>query len=303
MDMTRYVNTFGKYLRERYGEKVHKLSLNAVRSCPNRDGTKGIGGCIFCNNESFSPGSSKKTDQSIKLQIAKGRQEVQERTGAKKFLGYFQSYSNTYGDLSYLKQVWDTTLSEPDMVGLSIGTRPDCLPEEVLDILGQYQQKGYEIWLELGLQSSNDATLARINRGHTFADYVDGVTRARKHGLKVCTHLIMGLPGEKPSDILTSFRQALGYGLDAVKIHPLHIVKGTQLARQWKHGEVQELTMEEYTDNLVKIIQLAPKDLVFHRLTGSGERDYLLAPDWVMHKWLVLNNLYKKLGNDCLTYN
>ena len=293
MDMTRFVNTFGRYLRQKHGEKVHKLSVNASFTCPNRDGTKGIGGCTFCNNASFSPNSTESGE--IADQISNAKEKVIARTGAKKFIAYFQSYSNTYGSPEELKRFYDEALSQPDMIGLAVGTRPDCVPEPVLELLATYQNAGYEVWLELGLQSSFDETLRTINRGHGFAEYVDAVQRAKKHGLKICTHLIMGLPGEEPEDTLTSFDKVIELGVDAIKVHPLHIVKGTQLARQWRKGEVRELTMESYTDVLAKIVRRAPEHLLFHRLTGSGEHQYLLSPDWAGKKWQTLGMLYKKL--------
>lgn len=295
--MTRFVNTFGRYLRQKYGEKVHKLSVNASFTCPNRDGTKGIGGCTFCNNASFSPASTQSGE--IADQISNAKEKVIARTGANKFIAYFQSYSNTYGSPADLKRYYDEALLQPNVIGLAVGTRPDCVPEPVLELLASYQEKGYEVWLELGLQSSFDKTLETINRGHDFAAYVDAVQRAKKHGLKLCTHLIMGLPGEKPKDTLISFDKVVKLGVDAIKVHPLHIVKGTQLARQWRKGEVKELTMEAYTDVLAEIIRRAPEHLLFHRLTGSGERQYLLSPEWVSKKWDVLGTLYKKLDVDC----
>ena len=301
MDMTRYVNTFGCYLQKQFGEKVHKVSVNASFTCPNRDGTKGIGGCTFCNNESFSPGSTKAG--SIAEQIRQAKSVVSARTGAKKFIAYFQSYSNTYGSPEELKNYYDEALSQPEVIGLAVGTRPDCVPEPVLELLADYQQQGYEVWLELGLQSSFDHTLERINRGHTYQDYEDAVIRAKQYGLKLCTHLIVGLPGEQPKDTLISYQKVIDLGIDAIKVHPLHIVKSTQLARQWRNGEVQELTMDVYTDVLAEIIRRAPDNLLFHRLTGSGERQYLLSPAWSMHKWDVLGMLYKKLESDCIKSN
>lgn len=157
--------------------------------------------------------------------------------------------------------------------------------------------KGYEAWLELGLQSTFDESLIAINRGHDFAEYEDAVKRAKQFDLKLCTHLIMGLPGETPEATLTSFDKVIKLGVDAIKVHPLHIVKGTQLARDWKHGKVREMTMEEYTDVLAEIIRRAPPHLLFHRLKGSGERQYLLSPEWAMHKWDILGMLYKKLDS------
>ena len=294
MDLTRYVNTFGRYLQHKYGERIHKLSVNAAFTCPNRDGAKGIGGCTFCNNRSFSPGSTN-SELSVSAQLAAAREKVTKVRKARKFLAYFQSYSNTYGDLQQLKSLYDAALAEPDVIGLCVGTRPDCVPDPVLALLASYQEQGYEIWLELGLQSSFDSSLERINRGHTFADYEDAVTRAHKFNLNLCTHLIMGLPGEQAKDTLVSYRKVLDLGVRAIKVHPLHIVKGTQMAREWKDGQVPELAMDDYVETLTEIILTAPDDLLFHRLTGSGVHQYLLAPEWVKHKWDILGAVYKRL--------
>ena len=294
MDLTRYVNTFGRYLQAKYGERIHKLSVNAAFTCPNRDGAKGIGGCTFCNNRSFSPGSTNSSNE-VSAQLAAAREKVTKVRKARKFLAYFQSYSNTYGDLAQLKKLYDEALAEPDVIGLCVGTRPDCVPDPVLELLASYQARGKEVWLELGLQSSFDSSLERINRGHTFADYEDAVKRSHNFDLNLCTHLIMGLPGEQAEDTLVSYRRVLDLGVRAIKVHPLHIVKGTQMAREWKQGLVPELSMEDYVDTLIEIILTAPDDLLFHRLTGSGVHQYLLAPEWVKHKWDILGAVYKKL--------
>ncbi len=293
MDLTSYVNTFGRYLKAKYGEKIHKLSVDAAFTCPNRDGSKGVGGCTFCNNASFVPDSTKAG--SIRAQLDAAKAKVTQRTKARRFIAYFQSYSNTYAEVTRLKALYDEALECPDIIGLAVGTRPDCVPDPVLQLLADYQQQGHEIWLELGLQSSFDRSLERINRGHGFADYVDAVQRAQRFGLKLCSHLIMGLPGEAPEDVLTSFDRVVGLGVDAIKVHPLHIVKGTQLAREWKAGDVRELTLDEYADNVAEIVRRAPADLLFHRLHGSGERQYLLAPEWCMHKWDVLKAIGERL--------
>ncbi len=302
MDLTRYVNTFGRYLQAKYGERIHKLSVNAAFTCPNRDGAKGIGGCTFCNNRSFSPGSTNSSNE-VSAQLAAAREKVTKVRKARKFLAYFQSYSNTYGDLVQLKKLYDEALAEPDVIGLCVGTRPDCVPDPVLELLAGYQQQGKEIWLELGLQSSFDSSLERINRGHTSADYEDAVKRSHRFDLNLCTHLIMGLPGEQARDTLTSYRKVLDLGVRAIKVHPLHIVKGTQMAREWKQGLVPELSMEDYVDTLTEIILTAPDDLLFHRLTGSGVHQYLLAPEWVKHKWDILGAVYKRLEVACQTSN
>ena len=293
MYLDQSVLTFGRAMREKYGFKVHKLAIDAQFTCPNRDGTKGIGGCTFCNNTSFSPNARK--PPSVDEQIAAGRRVIVKRTGATHYLAYFQAYTNTYADINYLKELYDNALSHPDVIGLSIGTRPDCVPDRVLELLSEYQQQGYEIWLELGLQSSFDKTLDLVNRGHTYNDYLDAIERAKKYNLQVCTHLIVGLPEENRQHSLDSMSQVLDSKPRGIKIHPLHIVKGTQLARQWKSGEYQPLGMEEYVDIVVDMVKMAPKETIFHRLTGTAAKDILLAPAWCNKKWLVLNEITKKL--------
>ena len=185
MQLADQVNTFGRHMKIKYGHRVHKVSINASFTCPNRDGTKGLGGCTFCNNASFSPNS--KQPPTVAQQIEAGRQVIRKRTGAWHYLAYFQAYTNTYADINYLKQLYDDALQEPDVIGLSVGTRPDCVPDPVLDLLAAYQDQGHEVWLELGLQSANDATLERVNRGHGWTEYQDAILRCQQRGLQVCT--------------------------------------------------------------------------------------------------------------------
>ncbi|MFK5985195.1 MAG: TIGR01212 family radical SAM protein [Pseudomonadota bacterium] len=296
------VNTFGRAMRERYGYKVHKLSINAAFTCPNRDGSTGIGGCTFCNNKSFNPISAKNglnisisNYPSIHTQLNQGREVILKRTGAKKYLAYFQAYTNTYADINYLKELYDNALSHKDVIGLSIGTRPDCVPEPVLQLLADYQQQGYEVWLELGLQSFSDKTLERVNRGHGKAEYIDAITRAKKYNLQICTHLIIGLPGEKAQDSLQSLDAVLDLGTQGLKFHPLHIVRGTQLVRQWKRGEFEALKFDDYVDTVVEMVHKTPKEIIFHRLTGTASTDMLIAPDWCNKKWMVLNAITTRL--------
>jgi len=280
-------------MQQQHGEHVHKLSLNAAFTCPNRDGTKGIGGCTFCNNASFSPNA--KAPDSIESQIANGKAVIARRTGAKKFLAYFQAYTNTYDEAENLKRLYDRALAVEGVIGLSIGTRPDCVPDSVLDLLVEYQSQGYVIWLELGLQSAFDDALARVNRGHGWAEYEDACQRARAKGLKVCTHLIVGLPGERAEDSIQSLEKVLALGTDGVKFHPLHIVKGTQLARQWKAGEYQPVSLEDYIATVVKMVAMLPEQVIVHRLTGTASPDILLAPGWCAKKWSVLNAITRQL--------
>jgi len=293
MRLSNYVNTFGQSMLHKYGERIHKISLNVNLSCPNRDGSKGVGGCSFCNNASFNPNA--RSPATISQQLDSGRRVIRKRTGARKYLAYFQAYTNTYGDIKQLKSLYDQALSEPDIIGLSIGTRPDCVPVSVLELLAQYQQQGFEIWLELGLQSAFDDTLAKVNRGHGYSEYHNTVQLAHTFNIKVCTHLILGLPEENINHYKTTLAKVLDDGVAGLKLHPLHVVKGTQLARQWISNEYTPLSMEEYTTAAVNLIEMTPKSVVYHRVTGTASKDILLAPEWCSKKWQVINLITKKL--------
>lgn len=293
MRLSDYVNTFGQSMLKKYGEKVHKISLNANLTCPNRDGSKGIGGCTFCNNASFNPDA--RNPSQISQQIAAGRQVIRKRTGAKKYLAYFQAYTNTYGDIKQLKQLYDQALAESDVIGLSVGTRPDCVPVEILNLLADYQQQGYEIWLELGLQSAFDETLNRVNRGHGFAEYYQTVHQAHSRDLKVCTHLIVGLPGETEQHYKTSLSRVIDEGVAGLKLHPLHVVKGTQLAKDWKTSDYKPLDIDEYVMTAADLIEMTPDEIIYHRVTATAANDILLAPEWCSEKWRVINMITEEL--------
>ncbi len=269
------------------------MAIDAGLSCPNRDGTKGVGGCTFCNNVTFSPNG--RQPDPILTQIQSGREVLLKRTGAKKYIAYFQAYTNTYADVQTLKDMYDRALAEPDVIGLSIGTRPDCVPNEVIDLLVSYQDKGYDIWLELGLQSAFNETLVRINRGHGFEEYRHTLLAARAKGIRVCTHLIIGLPGEDDSHFKSTLQQVLDLGVDGLKFHPLHVVKGTQLANEWRRGEYQPMSMDYYVKTVVALIRMAPKNMIYHRLTGTANKQQLLAPEWCHKKWAVLNAIEDEL--------
>ncbi|MES9947373.1 MAG: TIGR01212 family radical SAM protein [Candidatus Thiodiazotropha sp.] len=291
--LSEQASTFGQYLLQRYGERVHKIALDAAFTCPNRDGSKGSGGCTFCNNVSFSPNG--RQPRPISEQLASGRRVILKRTGARKYLAYFQAYTNTYAEIEKLTALYNAALAHEDVIGLSIGTRPDCLPDTVIDLHAGYQNQGKEVWLELGLQSAFDETLARVNRGHGFAEYRESVLRARNRGLKVCTHMIAGLPGETAYHATETLQRVLELGTDGLKLHPLHVVKGTQLANAWRRGEYRPLTLEAYVDIAADLVQQTPSNVVWHRLTGTASETILLAPLWCARKWLVLNAITTEL--------
>ena len=295
MALSDYITTFGDYLKAKYGAKIYKLSLHADVTCPNRDGSKGIGGCIFCNNKSFFPNDFTVTP--VADQVASNVERLQKKTRAKKFIAYFQAYSNTYGDIQYLKQMYLEALKSPCVVGLCVGTRPDCLSEEVLEVLTRIKDLGYEVWIELGLQSAHDKTLVAINRGHTFADYEQAIEKTKRRGLNVCTHLIAGLPGENKSMVLESWQKVHDIGVQGIKWHPMHVVKGTQLARMWKNGDYQTITRDAYLDIVASALIDTPRDIIVHRVMSTISRtDLLLGPLWTDDRWPVMNGLEAMLA-------
>jgi len=293
MALSDYILTFGQHMLKQHGERVHKIALDADLTCPNRDGVKGMGGCTFCNNASFSPNG--RTPSTLSEQIRRGKHAIAKRTRARRFLAYFQAYTNTYADIAKLAALYEEALSEPDMAGLSIGTRPDCVPEAVLDLLVSYQHRGLVVWLELGLQSAFDETLKRVNRGHGLAEYEKTVIAARACGIPVCTHLIIGLPGETEHHYHASLDAVLALGTDGLKIHPLHVVKNTVLAAEWRRGEYQPLKMDDYIRIAADLIERTPADIVYHRVTGTASKDILLAPSWCSQKWNILNGIESEL--------
>jgi radical SAM protein (TIGR01212 family) len=293
MVLSERVNTYGQDLLRRHGRRVHKIALDAGFTCPNRDGTKGTGGCTFCNNVSFSPATGSRLD--VPAQIAKARRAIARSTRARRFIAYFQAYTNTYADISELEALYRQALAEPDVIGIAVGTRPDCVSPAVLDLLDTLRSEGLEVWLELGLQSAFDDTLARVNRGHTLAEYRATALAARARGIPLCAHLIIGLPGEDERHYHATLDTVLDIGVDGLKLHPLHVVKNTMLAYQWRRGGYQPLSQADYIRIAADVIERTPVDIVFHRVTATAAKDILLAPSWCSQKWNVLNGIEQEL--------
>ena len=287
MQLTDYVNTIGKDLKSRYGERVHKLTLHGDFSCPNRDGTLGKGGCTFCNVAAFSDESQSKL--TIAEQLRLRADEVAHRS--KKYLAYFQAYTSTYAEISLLSSLYEQAIEETNIVGICVGTRPDCVSDDVLNLLSSYIMRGYEVWLELGLQSANDNTLKRINRGHGFAEYENVTRKARARGIKVCTHLILGLPNESDIDYQESLHKVVEVGVDGLKLHPLHVVRGAIMERSWQAQRLQTLSLEQYSQSAVQLIQQTPLDIVYHRTSATAKLTELLAPLWCEKRWPVQNRM------------
>ncbi|MEE3651431.1 MULTISPECIES: TIGR01212 family radical SAM protein [unclassified Brenneria] len=290
MQLQKLINMFGGNLQRRYGEKVHKLALHGGFSCPNRDGTLGRGGCTFCNVASFA--DEQMQQRSIARQLAAQSGKINR---ANRYLAYFQAYTSTYAEVKVLENMYQAALAQADMVGLCVGTRPDCVPDAVLDLLAGYREQGYEIWLELGLQSACDKTLRRINRGHDFACYQQTVRRARERGLKVCCHLIVGLPGEDAPRCLSTLDRVVETGVEGIKLHPLHIVEGSIMAKAWRVGRLSELALDEYVSTAGEMIRHTPPEIIYHRISASARRPTLLAPLWCENRWTGMVELGRYL--------
>ncbi|MBW2058815.1 MAG: TIGR01212 family radical SAM protein [Deltaproteobacteria bacterium] len=267
--------------RERFGSRVQRISLDAGLTCPNRDGRVGVGGCIYCNPLGSGTGLSRHL--SITEQLERGKDLLRRRYKARKFIAYFQSFSNTYAPLERLRRLYDEALSVRDVVGLTIGTRPDCVGEPVLDLLGEMGQRTY-VLMEYGLQSMHDRTLDLINRGHHFEAFVDAVARTRRRGLEVCAHVILGLPGEDKSDMLETARALGRMDIQGVKIHLLYVIRNTPLHRLYQQGAYRCLSREAYVDAVCDFLSLLPPEVIIHRLTGDPHPQELVAPLWALEK-------------------
>lgn len=291
MQLDQYVNSFGRYLKLKYQQRIKKLTINAAFTCPNRDGTLGRGGCTFCNVKSFNTATD---EQSIISQIHQGKINHGGKTD--KYLAYFQAYTSTYQEVEYLRQKYQQALAEANIIGLCVGTRPDCVPDEVLMLLKEYVDQGYEVWLELGLQSASNKTLKRINRGHEFSAYQDAVTRASAYGINICTHLIVGLPGEGLDESMMTLEKVLAHPVNGLKIHPLHIVQGSIMAKAFQANRIEVLSMQAYAEIAGELIRHTPEDIIYHRVSATAHKDSLIAPDWCLLRWPSINEVCKNLA-------
>jgi radical SAM protein (TIGR01212 family) len=270
------------FLRARFGARVQKVSVDAGFTCPNVDGTVAVGGCVFCNNRSFSP-SRRLPSMDIYHQIDEGVRRMSRRYGCQQFLAYFQPATNTYAPVSRLSVVYKEALSHPRVIGLAIGTRPDCVPDEVLDLLGELARETY-VSVEYGMQTMHDRSLDWMNRGHHHAVLVDAVERSRGRGFEIGTHLILGLPGESRADMLATARELARLRVDSVKLHNLYAVQDTRLAEQVTRGEVRLMDRDEYLDTLVAVLEVLPPSLVVERIGGDAPPRFLVAPAWCRDK-------------------
>lgn len=290
--------TLSDHLKEHYGTKVYKLSLQSGCSCPNRDGTLSYGGCIFCSEGGSGDFAAPLLPLKEQLRLAKARVEAKlpknRAEEEQKYIAYFQSYTNTYGPVERLEALYREALAQPEIVALSLGTRPDCLPDEMLAMLQRLREEsGKDIWIELGLQSIHETTAERIHRGYPLLVFDDAYHRLKAAGFTVIVHVILGFPWETEDDMLATLRylSALEPALDGIKLQLLHVLRGTELGRMYEVEPFQTLSLDEYCALIVKCLRLLPQDIVIHRITGDGPKRLLLAPLWSADKKKVLNTL------------
>jgi radical SAM protein (TIGR01212 family) len=286
-------HAFGRYLRRQFGSRVHKLTIDAGFTCPNRDGTRGFGGCTFCNNSGFSPNA--RTEPAVVRQqliqgIAAGR-----RRRIDKFIAYFQAYSNTHAPVERLRGLYDEVWRFPDIIGLSIGTRPDCVDRDKIDLIAGYTARG-EIWIEYGLQSAHDCTLTLVNRCHDYDTFLRAIEMTHDRGIRICVHTILGLPGETPEMMLDTHRRLAGLPIDGIKIHLLHIMRDTVLEKQYTRGEVSLLSRPEFVSLVCDVLETLPPRVTIQRMHADAPPDVLVAPEWCLDKTGVLADIRAELA-------
>lgn len=291
--MKKHYYTLNQHLREVFGEKVIKVSLDAGLNCPNRDGTLSMGGCIFCS-EKGSGDFAGQRGFSIHEQFEQVRARTLKKWPNAKYLAYFQSFSGTYGSPSYLSEIFEEALRQKGVVGLSISTRPDCLPDEILDILEDLNKKTY-LWVELGIQSVHSKTLNWMNRGHDYDCFRDALFKLRQRNIRVCAHIILGLPYEQREEMLYTAKSLGKLPLQGIKIHSLHVLKGTRLAESYLKEGFSLLSMEEYIRLVADVLEILPPNIIVHRLMGDGPAADVLAPEWTRKKWEVLNGIDREM--------
>ena len=270
------------YFRSLFGCRVHKVTVDAGLSCPNRDGTLSTGGCIYCNAKGSGTGAHRQ-GISITRQIERSKDRIARRFKTNKLMAYFQSFTNTYAPVEHLKALYDEALSIEDVVGLAVGTRPDCVDPSVLDLLETYTEK-HLIWIEYGLQSAHDRTLALINRGHDYACFKRAVTATMNRNINICAHVILGLPGESRQDMLETADAVAAMGIDGIKLHLLYVVRGTPMETRYRDGRYQCLEQREYAELICDFIERLPETMIIQRLTGDPHPKELVAPAWALQK-------------------
>jgi radical SAM protein (TIGR01212 family) len=284
---------FSQFLRQRFGTRVYRVTVDGGFTCPNVDGTVAVGGCVYCDNRSFSP-NRRLPRTPVREQVRRGVAILEKRYGADRFLAYFQAATNTYAPVEKLRRLYDEALDHPQVVGLAIGTRPDCVPEPVLELIQGYARDRY-VCLELGLQTIHDRSLDWMNRGHHYDAFVDAVQRCQGRGLDLCAHVIIGLPGESPADNLATADALAALPVQAVKIHNLHVVRNTPMEEMYLAGTVRMIERDEYVQIVCDFLERLPPHMVIQRLNGDAPPDYLVAPAWCLDKPGLLRAIHAEL--------
>ena len=285
--------SFNKYLKDKFGQKVYKISLDGGFTCPNRDGKTGTRGCIFCS-KGGSGDFAESREMSITEQIENGKKKVEKKIKSGKYIAYFQAFTNTYAPVEMLRQKYEEAINHPDIVALSIATRPDCLGDDVLRLLDE-MNKIKPVFVELGLQTIHQKSAKYIRRGYDLSVYDKAVRDLKKFGVNVVVHVILGLPNESENDMLETVKYVCESGANGIKLQLLHVIDGTDLAKDYKKGLFKTLEFDEYVNLIVKCVKIIPKDIVIHRLTGDGAKKDLIAPLWSADKKRVLNAINKAL--------
>lgn len=281
--------SLNQYLKDTFGEKVYKLALDAGFTCPNRDGTLGTGGCIFCSGAG-SGDFAECRNLSVTEQIARGKKRLEKKIKSGKYIAYFQAFTNTYAPVAKLRNVYEEALMQPDVVAISVATRPDCLPHDVMDLLAELNRIK-PVWVELGLQTIHEKSAEYIRRGYPLAVYDEAVRKLKNAGLTVITHVILGLPGETEEEMKQTVSYVGAGGSDGIKLQLLHVIHGTDLEKEYLAGKFKTLELDEYVRLVADCLELLPDDMVIHRLTGDGDKRTLVAPMWSADKKRVLNAL------------
>ncbi|MNI07945.1 coproporphyrinogen III oxidase [compost metagenome] len=280
-------HTWNYEMREVFGEKVFKVMLDAGFTCPNRDGSIATGGCTFCSARGSGDFAGSRRDDLV-TQFNKIRDLQHQKWPQAKYIGYFQAYTNTYAPVEELREYYEEILKQPGVVGLSIATRPDCLPDDVIEYLAELNQRTY-LWVEMGLQTVHESTSKLINRAHDTDCYLKAVEKLRKHNIRTCAHIIYGLPGETHEMMLETGRAVAHMDVQGIKIHLLHLMRKTPMVKQYEAGLLRFLEKDEYINLVVDTLELLPPEMIIHRLTGDAPRDLLIGPTWSLKKWEVLN--------------
>ena len=291
-DNKRY-HTWNYYLRNTFGEKVFKVSLNGGFTCPNLDGKVSRGGCTYCSKEGSGDFAGNPKDNLIK-QFDDITQMMHKKWPNAKYIGYFQAFTNTYAPVDILKEKYETILALDDVIGLSISTRPDCLEDDVVEYLGELNKRT-NLWVELGLQTIHDSTSKLINRGHDYDEFLKGLEKLKAKNIKVIVHIINGLPGEDYNMMMETAKAVANMGVDGIKIHLLHVIKDTPMEKMLQKGMLTLMSQEEYINLVCDQLEILPETMIVHRLTGDGKRDELVGPLWSLKKWEVLNAIDDEL--------